>query len=147
MARQTPNPQPVQLVNLTERDVAVDLLAVDDSDARATSGSPSTATGNSSRRRGACPSTAVLPPDGGLARVVEPQLGVAVIVTTAGRVREVRLRRSEDVAGLPPPRDGVLYLVPRLTAAAARQRSDLVFPFEQIRGPDGRVTGASALGR
>jgi hypothetical protein len=84
---------------------------------------------------------------GAMARVAEPRLGEAIIATTAGTVREVRLRRSADIEGLPPPRDGVLYVVPRLTALAAAGRDDLVFPHEEHRDSAGQVIGAAALGR
>ena len=68
--------------------------------------------------------------------------------TDQGTVREVLLpRRGRAVRGLPPPRDGVVYLVPWQTALAARHRHDLVFAADERKDAQGRVTGVRAAGR
>lgn len=88
-----------------------------------------------------------LEPAGAIARVVEPVAGEGELRTRQGVVHEVRLRRSAAVEGLPPERPGVVYVVPRLTAWAARHRADLVFPHLERRDRRQRVVGARALGR
>jgi len=86
-------------------------------------------------------------PGGRTARVAEPAQRDAQIRTLHGLVREVVLRRSRTINGLPRRQPGVVYLVPRLTAAAARNRADLVFLYDERRGAGGAVVGARALGR
>jgi hypothetical protein len=89
----------------------------------------------------------VLPAAGGRAIVEEPPDGEGVLATSSGAaVREVRLWRSQTVRGLPPSTPGTRFVVPRLTALAAADRDDLVFPHEEHRVA-GVVTGAGALGR
>lgn len=48
------------------------------------------------------------------------------------------------VTDLPGAKPGVLLIVSQLTAAAAQDRSDLVFPIEK-RDPAGRVLGCSGF--
>jgi len=90
---------------------------------------------------------ACVPPDGRFARVDDgaARLHERLLDTQAGVVRLTWLRRSGRLIDLPPPRPGVRYVVSRVTALAARDRGDLVFPFEEIRDPDGRVAGARGL--
>lgn len=57
-------------------------------------------------------------------------------------VEEVRLGAVE---GLPEPRAGVAYIVPRLTADACPHRLDLYVPNGLIRGNDGVIIGAKGL--
>ena len=51
------------------------------------------------------------------------------------------------VSGLPEPQDGVLFVVPRIVAAACPDRTDLVIPFDDVRDHAGRVIGCRALAR
>lgn len=88
-----------------------------------------------------------IPPAGRMARVAEPAASETDVLTDRGTVREVVIRRSRSVSGLPPPRDGVVYLVPRLTALAACRRRDLVFPLGERRDEHGAVVSAQAIGR
>ena len=88
----------------------------------------------------------VLAPGPGLALVAEPVTDARVVSVGGNPIRQLNLLRSDDVIGLPPPTPGRLHLVPRLTALAARHRSDLVFPHDQHRDHNGTVTGAQALG-
>ena len=46
---------------------------------------------------------------------------------------------------LPAPRAGTRYVVSRVTALAAQDRGDLVFPFGEVGDNRGRVTGARGL--
>ncbi len=65
--------------------------------------------------------------------------------TEAGVVRLTWLRRLGRLVDLSAPRAGTRYVVSRVTALAARDRGDLVFPFDEIRDDHGRVTGAQGL--
>src|SRR6266536_4271639 len=70
------------------------------------------------------PSTVTIQPAGGFARVDDDRarLGDWWVNASAGLVRVTRLRRSRRVVDLPVPERGVRYLVPRVTALAARHR-------------------------
>lgn len=118
-----------RLVNLTEHDVVLKARPRNDSGGVAE------------------PSLACFVPDGRFARVDDgaARLGEHLIDTGAGVVRLTWLRRSDRLAGLPAPREGTRYVVSRVTALAARNRGDLVFPFGEIRDEQGRVTGARGL--
>ena len=59
----------------------------------------------------------------------------------------VRAVRTGGVANLPGPRPGVVFLVSRLLALALPERSDLVFPFGEIRDGEGRIVAVESLGR
>ena len=86
-----------------------------------------------------------LPSEGTPALVAEQTISRWPVRVGDTRVVVTRLRRSSQVSGLPPERRGVLYVVPRLTAAASR-RTDLVFPHGEIRDDRGVITGVSGLG-
>jgi hypothetical protein len=88
-----------------------------------------------------------VPPDGRFARVDDgaARLHERLVDTESGIVRLTSLRRSGRLIDLPPPQAGIRYVVSRVTALAARDRGDLVFPFGEIRDEDGRVTGAQGL--
>ena len=126
-------PPPVErLVNLTDHAITVELQTTS---AHGKDGAP-------------VPVTATFAPDGRVARVLDDQalLGDGSINTPAGLLPETRLRRRPGpVAGLPPAEPGVRYLVSRITALAARDRPDLVFPFGEQRDERGRITGVSGL--
>ncbi len=123
---------PEKLVNLTGHPVSVDALGT--SPAGDDGGSPA-------------PSRATFAPDGPAARVADDQarLGDGRLNTPDGLVRVTRLRRSGLVIGLPPATPGTRYLVSRVTALAARDRDDLVFPFEEQRDAQHRVIAVSGL--
>ena len=93
------------------------------------------------------PSTVCLRPEGRLARVDDdgPRLGEAWLNAGSDLVRLTRMRRSRQVTGLPAARPGTRYVVPRLTALAARHRGDLVFPFREVRDTSGRVVRTRGL--
>jgi hypothetical protein len=121
-------PPPAELlVNLTEHDVVLASRQVrEGTDAQA---------------------SVCIPPDGRYARVDD---GAArqrdyLLDTTSGVVRVTRLSRSRRLVDLPPPRPRTRYVVSRVTALAARDRADLVFPFGEIRDEAGRVAGARGL--
>lgn len=93
------------------------------------------------------PSLARIPPDGRFARVDDgaARLHEHLVDTDCGVVRLTRLRRSARLVDLPAAQAGIRYVVSRVTALAARDRGDLVFPFGEIRDERGRVTGAEGL--
>jgi hypothetical protein len=117
------------LVNLTEHDVVLVSRPQNDSD------------------RVAEPPLACILPDGRFARVDDEaaRLRERSIDTESGVIRLTWLGRSDRLVDLPAPRAGTRYVVSRVTALAARDRGDLVFPFDEIRDKDGRVTGARGL--
>lgn len=59
----------------------------------------------------------------------------------------VKITRQEfgDVVNLPESKDGVLYIVSRLVAAARPDRKDLVCPGPLVRGDDGQPIGCKGL--
>ena len=93
------------------------------------------------------PAVISLPPDGRLARVDDDgsRLSEGWLNTVPGLVRLTRLRRSSRITGLPGAQPGTRYVVPRVTALAARTRQDLVFPHDQVRDSRGQVVGARGL--
>lgn len=126
-----PLPEAKRLVNLTDHQVGVDAF-----------GPPVADQGESP-----APSRVVIAVDGRDARVDDRTVGLGEdwLNTGQGLVRVTRLRRSSSVRGLPRSQPGTRYLVSRLTAEAARGRDDLVFPFDEIRDGDGRITGVGGL--
>ena len=93
------------------------------------------------------PSLTRIPADGRFARVdyEAARLRERLLDTETGVVRLTWLRRSGRLVDLPAPRAGTRYVVSRVTALAARDRDDLMFPFDEIRDDHGRVTGAREL--
>jgi hypothetical protein len=86
-----------------------------------------------------------VPAEGGRAWVADVEVDRRDLMTDRGGLQEVRLRRGRAVVGLPAERAGVVLLVPRLTALAARDRGDLRFPYGERRDAAGRVVGARAV--
>ena len=82
-------------------------------------------------------------PDGRFARVDDEAARIRerLIDTASGVVRLTWLRRSDRLVDLPAPKVGTRFVVSRVTALAARDRGDLVFPFDEIRDEHGRVRG------
>lgn len=68
-------------------------------------------------------------------------------VEVDGRPVELFDITAEGVDDLPPPQPEVWLLVPRLVAEACPERSDLIFPYREVRDHAGRVVGCTALGR
>lgn len=68
-------------------------------------------------------------------------------VTDAGTYAGVYLQRTVygSVEGLPPPRDGVLYIVSALVRAAVPDRTDVASPGELVRDSNGAVVGCRSL--
>jgi hypothetical protein len=90
-------------------------------------------------------------PEGGMERVFASQ-GMARISDATGPAGSVGGLpvvgvAAGSVTGLPEPREGVVFLVARLVAAALPGRVDLLFPFGEIRDGAGRIVAVSALGR
>ena len=122
----------VHLVNLTEHEIALQAH-------------PSSAAGEGAESANA---PIAVPATSQVARVDDSgaRLGSGWLNVPAGRVPLTRLRRSRRLTGLPAPEPATRYLVSRLTAHAARRRTDLVFPLGDIRNGRGRITGAEGLG-
>lgn len=51
-----------------------------------------------------------------------------------------------DVVYLPEPKDGVVFIVSRVVAEAAKGRDDLYIPTKSIRDSAGRIIGCEGLG-
>jgi hypothetical protein len=59
----------------------------------------------------------------------------------------VRAIEYGEPSGLPESEVGVTYIVSRVTAQAAADRSDLVFPDDEVRDSDGQIIGCRSLAR
>lgn len=89
---------------------------------------------------------ASLPPSGRTARLSTTELGPAGIVDIAGVPVGVAGVRFGELEGVPAQADGVVYVVPLVSALAAR-RGDFLVPHGQVRNADGTVVGCRLLGR
>jgi hypothetical protein len=129
-------PDAMRLVNFTDHRVSVNAFDPSKAD------HPGADLGESPT-----PSRVVIAVDGRSARVDDKAVGLGEgwLNTGQGLVHVTPLRRSTRVRGLPPSQPGTRYLVSRLTAEAARDRGDLVFPFGEIRDGDGQITGVRGL--
>lgn len=87
-----------------------------------------------------------LPATGVFARIRELKGDLTQITVNGTRVALQQVSYADEVEGLAPPTDDVLYLVSRVTAAAATNRSDLVFPQDEVRDQHGQIIGCRALG-
>lgn len=81
-------------------------------------------------------------PSEGAARVQDATCGSSVVDGVP--VAEVR---PGDVSGLPGPEPGVTLIVSRVTAQALPGRTDLVFPFDEVRDEAGTILGVRGLAR
>lgn len=93
----------------------------------------------------------VLEPNGIVPRVSEQATVVGVVSLvddshTNGMSVSLMHVTPRRLEGLPEPQRGVMYIVSRLVAEAARDRDDLVFPFELVRDESGTVVGCGSLG-
>jgi hypothetical protein len=88
-----------------------------------------------------------LPPSGKFARLGESVLGEDTVVTEEGVRVPVSLVSYAEIQGLPKPQEGVVFVVPLMTALAASGRQDLLVPYEQVRNQEGTVVGCRRLGR
>ena len=81
-----------------------------------------------------------IPPNGDIVRV-------SVALTDAGDFAGIPLVKGTygEVTGLPPEKNGVLYIVSALVRAALPDRKDLASPAKLIRDEKGNITGCSAL--
>lgn len=97
---------------------------------------------------------ATLPPSGVVPRVREehtPDGSVTVIEPNAeflgGVEIPVEMVRYTDPEDLPDEVPGVYLVVSRITAQAAPDRTDLMFPIGQVRDEKKRIIGCTGLGR
>lgn len=88
-----------------------------------------------------------VPASGRVCRVGEHVVAVQHI-DAAGSEHAVSLRSIRYLAaeGLPAPTPGVLIIVSRVTAAACPDRSDLIFPLDEVR-EGGTIIGCRGFGR
>lgn len=87
-----------------------------------------------------------VPPSGMVARVSMTRETVGAVEVDGITVPIFRAIPGE-VSDLPPPRQGMVFIVSRLVAEACRERDDLLVPDELVRDEEGRVIGARALAR
>lgn len=88
-----------------------------------------------------------LPVAGEPARVLDHRRAQRSLDTDVGPVELADVdSRSTEVVGLPPPRDGVVFVVSRVTATAV-DRADVVFPLDEVRDEAKRIIGCRGLGR
>lgn len=66
-----------------------------------------------------------------------------------GEVNGIPVTRQSfgDVVDLPEARDGIIYIVSRLVAAACPDREDLLIPGPLVRDAEGRPCGCQGLSR
>lgn len=83
--------------------------------------------------------------EGLVARLREVSGPPSPLSTTAGPVPIRAVRYEPHIDGLPDPVDGVRFLVSRVTAAAS-DRTDLLFPQDEIRDSAARIIGCGSLG-
>jgi len=85
-----------------------------------------------------------VPPSGEVARVATSRV-------QTGEVYGLPLftTRFGEVTGLPPAREGTIFVVSGLVAGhpSVRDRADVYSPGELVRGPDGQPTGCRGLTR
>lgn len=85
-------------------------------------------------------------PEGAIARVTSTTKVVEVIVIDGVEVEVVETLFGE-VQGLPEYSEGTYIIVSALVRLAAKGRTDLLSPGEQIRNAAGQVTGCKNLTR
>jgi hypothetical protein len=81
-----------------------------------------------------------IPPSGDIVRV-------SVKLADAGEFDGIPLVKGTygEVTGLPPEKEGVMYIVSALVRAALPNRKDLASPAKLVRDDKGNITGCSAL--
>lgn len=87
-----------------------------------------------------------IPPAGRTARLRTHHMGFVDEVQVDGIPIDVEGVAYGAVEGLPDPVQGVWYVVPLVTALAAR-RPDLLIPHRQVRNERGTVVGCKSFGR
>ena len=87
-------------------------------------------------------------PSGTVARVEHDEREMGTLTVDGERVT-VRVRSARRVSALPPPADGVYYIVSSLVldalAELGQERRDLLCPDRLLRDERGRVTGCAGL--
>jgi len=89
---------------------------------------------------------ATFPPSGRFARLRESHRLSAPLAASGVEIPTVDVAYEEMVDDLPDQVEGTAYIVSRVLAAAV-ERDDLYFPFDEVRDVDGRIVGCRALGR
>jgi hypothetical protein len=99
--------------------------------------------------------TILLPEGGAITLAPEPKAARCLVTRVGGAplracgvtIPTTLTRRGAEVVGLPPAEHGVVLVVSLPVVEACPDRTDLVFPDEQVRDPDNRVIGCRSLGR
>ena len=86
------------------------------------------------------------PPSGIFTRLVESSAEGRPLAADEGLVPVVHMSYTGEIEGLPAPKEGTAYIVSRVLAAAV-DRSDLYFPFDEVRDARGQIVGCRALGQ
>lgn len=81
-----------------------------------------------------------------MARVREAIVPQPALITDLGEVPQCVVGYLDDALDLPEPEEGVAFIVSRVTAAAV-DRSDLYFPYPEIRNDEGQIIGCGSLAR
>lgn len=86
----------------------------------------------------------------GEVKTYEPTGEVARVKTSSRQGGEVDgcplfVTEYGDVEGLPPPQEGVRFVVSRMIAAACPERTDLLVPSGLVRNEAGQIIGAKGF--
>lgn len=84
----------------------------------------------------------VIPPSGTVVRVATIELG-----TQLGAAGSYELVQYGHLDGLPPRKEGTVYIVSLVAALAARGRDDLLAPYVEVRNESGTMIGCRFLQR
>jgi hypothetical protein len=88
-----------------------------------------------------------LAPEASTARCVITRTDGTPLCSRGAVIPTTLTHRHPQVTGLPPAEPGVVLVVSLPVVEACPERTDLVFPDEQVRDPDNRVIGCRSLGR
>lgn len=79
-------------------------------------------------------------PYGLIARVSTEQVQVGEINGTA-----IYKTQFGDIVDLPEPKEGIIYIVSKITQSAAKERTDLLSPGNLSRDDEGNIIGCEGL--
>ncbi len=80
------------------------------------------------------------------ARLVEVRGATTTLRCRDTNVPVVGLGYLDVVLNLPDPKDGVKYIVSRVTAQGIPPRDDLLFPIDEVRDAANQIIGCRAFG-
>lgn len=88
-----------------------------------------------------------LDPAGPPARAAVAYEPGGMVVLPGGEVVSVRVAAFGEPENLPEPERDTIYIVSQITAAAAPERRDLVFPDDVVRDAAGNILGNRVFGQ